>query len=246
MAKRKLGDDARYDVSLIVPTRNEEKIAEKNFMVLYKYLKKSSRVKRFEIIVCDHSTDSTPTIAKKLAKKYKEFRYLYVPRRGIGSGVTAGLKAAKYDVIEFYSIDLTYDISFLDGALSYLDRFDIVLGSRGFRKLAPIKSWKRKFFSKCYNVIVNVVFDLGIRDTQGLFMVKGEKVKKFLDRLTSPDGFMQTQLLVYGKKYGLHIKEVPVLQRDRSDKDSNINPVREGMSIVKNILRTVPDLYFKR
>ena len=45
------------EISLIVPTRNEEKIVEKNLKLIYDYLSENKTFNNFEILVCDYSND---------------------------------------------------------------------------------------------------------------------------------------------------------------------------------------------
>ena len=84
-------------------------------------------------------------------------------------------------------------------------------------------------------MLINIMFGLGIKDTQGLLAFRREKVG-FLDAIKSNDGFFQTEVLLYSRMKGLNIKEYPVTQRDRPGEESNVNPFREGCSMLKKVI----------
>src|SRR3989338_4938306 len=143
------------DVSIIVPTKNEESIVSKNLEKIYEYAKKCNLIDRFEILVCDFSNDSTPEKVKTISKKLKEVRYVLVKKSGIGAGLKAGFSEARFDVMIFYPIDMSWDMTVIENSLTCLrDGWDVILGSRGASGSEVKRALNRRFFSFFYNAML--------------------------------------------------------------------------------------------
>ena len=118
------------EISVIIPTRNEEKIVENNLISINEYL--SDIFEKYEIIVSDYSEDKTPEIVKELSKKYPIY-YVSANEKGIGIGIRVGIDYARNDLIMVYPIDMSWDISCILKSFQEIlsDNGDIILGSRG-------------------------------------------------------------------------------------------------------------------
>lgn len=88
-------------VSIIIPTRNEEKIIEK---VIKTWLDIDYPQEK-EIIFCDHSSDGTPEIIKKWAAKYHFIKYLKTDTGSKLGNILLGAKTAKYSLIVLNDAD---------------------------------------------------------------------------------------------------------------------------------------------
>jgi len=230
--------NSRYSLSLIVPTRNEEKIVDTNLKALDAHLKSCPDIGDYEILVCDYSTDNTPEIIKSLGKRNHNIKYVPAKKRGIGAGIRAGLKHSLHEYVMLYPIDLSWDLNCIRDSLDSLKSkdSDIVLASREHKDSVTTRTKKRIFFSKIYSIIINVAFGLKVNDTQCTFAAKKEDIDKFLDRLDSDSAFLQTQIIIYGKKNGLKIKEIPTIVKDTRP-DSKINVIRDGTQMLKEIIQ---------
>jgi len=85
------------DVSVIVPTHNEELIISRkiNNLLHLDYPKE-----KLEIIFVDDSDDSTPTVIREYSKKHPNIRLISFPERmGYSPSMVAGCKAAKAEII---------------------------------------------------------------------------------------------------------------------------------------------------
>jgi glycosyltransferase involved in cell wall biosynthesis len=224
------------EISLIVPTRNEERIAEKNLKLLYEYLSANKTFDDFEILVCDYSNDKTIEIVKSLSKKYPQIKYVPVKKKGIGIGMRIGMQSAKYDALMVYPIDMSWGIECIQNSFLALSDNNVVLGSRGHRDSIVNRPLKRRIFSKLYNLLVNLFFKLHIKDTQCTIALRKTDLDSFIDKLVSDGAFFQTELLIYAKRQNLDIVEIPVVVNDTRT-DSSINPVRDGFMMFKEIIK---------
>lgn len=225
------------EISLIVPTRNEERIVGKNLELIYKYLA-NCNFQNFEILVSDHSNDNTPKIVRALSSRIPNIRYMFAEKRGIGAGIKAGIMSARYDSIMFYPIDMSWGLDCIANSFSVLlkNNADIVLGSREHAESICNRPLKRKIFSKFYNIIVNILFDLNVKDTQGTIVLRRSDILNFIDRLDSNNPTFQTQILIYAKRDGLKIIEIPVIVNDIRD-DSKVSPIGDGIVMFKALIK---------
>lgn len=224
------------EISLIVPTRNEEKIVEKNLKLIYDYLSANKTFDDFEILVCDYSEDKTPEIVMSLSKKYPKIKYVPVKKKGIGIGIKIGVQSAKYDALMVYPIDMSWDIECIQNSFLALSDNNVILGSRGHRDSIVNRPLKRRMFSKLYNLLVNLFFKLHIKDTQCTIALRKSDLDRFFDKLGSDGAFFQTELLIYAKRQNLKIVDIPVVVND-TRKDSSINPVGDGFAMFKEVIR---------
>jgi len=232
-------------ISLIVPTRNEEKIVEKNLRLIYDYLSANKTFDDFEILVCDYSKDKTPEIVRSLSKKYPVIKYVPVKKKGVGIGLRIGMQRVKYDALMVYPIDMSWDIECIQNSFLALSDDNVVLGSRGHRDSVVNRPLKRRIFSKLYNLLVNLFFKFHIKDTQCTIALRKSDLDRFIDRLSSDGPFFQTELLIYAKRQNLNIVEIPVIVND-TRKDSSINPISDGSIMFKEMIKVYLQLKILR
>jgi len=228
------------NLTVIIPVYNEDIILEKNINSLRVFLKKSKLVENFEILICDNgSTDATLEKARKLSKKYPVIRALSVGRKGLGLGIRLGIENAKYDLCFFYAIDLPFGLDIIEESIKAIrgSNARIIINSKEHPDSKRIQfDLNRLFFSRTYNLIINILYGLGVKDTQGSLMFYGSDIKKFIKHLDSQDAFLQTEILIYGKLYGLAIQEIPVTYLQPRKVDSKIHVLRDGWSMLKQLL----------
>lgn len=88
-------------VSIIIPTRNEEKIIQE---VIQRWINIEYPAEK-EIIFCDHSTDETPKLIKKWQEKYSFIKYLRTDSGTKLGNILLGVKSAKHSWIVINDAD---------------------------------------------------------------------------------------------------------------------------------------------
>ena len=170
-------EDIYHHISLVLPTKNEEK-ALINFLpqLIEKY-------PQFEIIVIDDgSTDQT----KKIAEKYGAMVVSHPYSIGNGAAIKTGARLASRELIIFMDADGQHRIEDIDKLITkFQSGFDMVVGFRDKASQASISRWVGNQF---YNYIAASIVGQPILDlTSGFRIVKREKFLEFLHLL--PNGF---------------------------------------------------------
>jgi len=236
-----------FNLSVVIPTRNEENIVQKNLEKIELFISKLPKIKSYELIMSDYSTDKTPNIIGQMMKKNKHIKLVKAAKRGIGEGLRKGMLSAQHEIVLFYPIDVTYSLNTIPLMIEGITnkKVDIALGSRRVSGGYEQKSTKRKIFSLLFTLLITLLFNLRIKDTQGLLAFNKKKVD-YLKKIKSSDGFFQTEILIDGKRKGLRIKEYPTIQKDRPEEESNINPFKEGWSMLKKVTGKFIAIHAKR
>ena len=223
-------------LSLLVLTRNEEKIVGENLIQIHSYLSNLKEIKDFEILVCDYSVDKTPQLVANLSKDFSSIHYVEVKRKGIGAGLKAGIDRASKEFSMFYPIDMSWSLSVIKDSIEAAKRGnDVVLGSRFCKGSIVKRPIARNLFSFFYNSLVWLLFGLKIKDTQGTILFNIKRVKSFRSKLESDDPFLQTEILIYAKNNNLRIIEIPCEVIDYRE-ESKINPIIIGSNMFYRLL----------
>ena len=224
-------------LSLIIPTRNEEKIILNNLTLISEYMRRLENTEDYEILICDHSEDSTPVIVKEMVLKNAKIKYHYVPKRGIGAGLKEGIDRAVFDFIMLYDIDMGWDLAIIKKSVDeLLLGYDIVYGSRYLEESYANRPFKRRIFSMGYRLLVRFLFNITIKDWNGNRALRKSSVIKFREKLKDDTGFFHTELAIYAKQYNLKIKEIPAKVTDlRNSSTSYVMKVALG--ILKSSLK---------
>ena len=225
------------NLSLVILTRNSEKIFQENLEKIGNYLKNLEILSHYEIIVSDFSEDKTFEILTKIARENKLLIPVKAPRKGIGCGIKSGFDVAKFENVMFYPIDMAWEVNIIEESLEKLKQnFDVVLGSRWIYGSQTERPIKREIFSKFYNILISLLFNLKIRDTQGTVAIKRNDFLKYRKKLEYDGPFLQTEILIYSKKLNLKIIEIPSNVLDKR-KNSSIKLWSFGFEMAINAIK---------
>jgi glycosyltransferase involved in cell wall biosynthesis len=200
-------------ISLVIPVHNEERILQKNLGKLLDYLK--SLGGEFEIVLVENgSTDNTLKIADEISGRDKRVRVFSINQKDLGRALREGILNAQGEYLVWYPIDLSVDFAYIPESLEYIRDYDIIVGSKEHRESSVTRSGTRKFLSLVYNSFVNLLFNLGISDTQCVKTFRAESTKTVVEKAGSGGIIWEVELLYLAKKAGLRVMEIPVNVRD--------------------------------
>lgn len=152
----------KMDVSVVIPTYNEEENVNILYSQISDILKKIN--KSYEIIfVDDGSKDKTFQKLSDLNKKDKNVKIIKFRKNfGQTAAMDAGFKAAKGDIIIAMDADLQNDPKDIPLLLNKIkEGYDVVSGWRKDRK----DSFSKKIVSRCADLLRKIIFNDRIHDS---------------------------------------------------------------------------------
>lgn len=200
--------------SLIIPAYNEEK---RILPVIQNFLEAFSDIEI--IVVANGCNDNTV----KLVRNCNDKRLVlldFKEKLGKGGAIIEGFKKAKMNIIGFSDSDQAVMPADFKKLIQHLSKCDSVIGSRRVKGANIIikQSILRRFASKGYNMLINLIFNLNIKDTQcGAKIFRKEVIKEIIPKLNAKGYSFDIDLLWNIKKKGYKIKEVPIDWKHQED-----------------------------
>lgn len=232
----------RFDLTIVVPTLNEEK----NIPILYQSLTKALEGLRWElVIVDDNSSDNSPALMIDMANRNENFRFLRrIGRSGLSTACIEGMMTSAAPIIAVMDADGQHDeskILTMFGILSK-DEADIVVGSR-FKEGADLGEFdsNRTKLSVTGNHLISRLFEIPLKDSLGgFFMLKREMFEQVVPRL-SGRGFKILFDILALSPANTRVAEIPIVFGAREHGESKLSHI-----VALDFLLQVWDLKFGR
>ncbi|MCU1286023.1 MAG: glycosyl transferase, family 2 [Acidobacteriales bacterium] len=229
----------RITYSIVIPAYNESQRIVESLDKILAYIA-DQRWDAEIIIVNDGSRDNTADIIRRYMRDYPNVRLLENPgNRGKGYSVRHGMMEAKGDIMLLTDADLSapiYEAPKLFDALS--QGADIAIGSRwkDRRSQTVRQPVYRQITGRIFNALLRTILGLPLKDTQCGFKAFTRRAAEsvFPPQIVERWGY-DAEILFLGKKFKFKIAEVPV--EWANDLRSKINPIRDGFSIVWDMVR---------
>ena len=107
------------------------------------------------------------------------------------------------------------------------------------------RQWRREVISRCYNLLVKLLFRNGFSDAQcGFKALKRGVVEELLAGVDDNEWFFDTELLLLAEERGYRISEVPVDWIE--DLDSRVDVYSTAIKDVKGLLRVRAERHQRR
>lgn len=199
-------------ISVIVPTYKQEQTIQQD-LVRIKNVMDHIRHDYEIIIVVDGEVDKTSQNAKRV-KSPNIIVIGYKHNHGKGHAVRFGMAKARGNIIAFIDSGMDINPNGLSMLLEHFEWYkaDIVVGS----KLHPVSKvnypFQRKILSWGYRILVRILFDLSIRDTQvGMKLFRRKVLEDVLPRLLVKAYAFDIEILAIAHYLGYkRIYEAPV------------------------------------
>jgi glycosyltransferase involved in cell wall biosynthesis len=210
--RKKLSDNPSPLVSVIIPAYKQEKTIVKDINRIHRTMSKTRW--DFEIVVVvDGFVDKTYQKAKSVKKKNVSI-YGYENNKGKGYAIRYGFARAGGDLIAFIDSGMDINPNGISMVLEHMEWYnaDIIVGSKRHPASKINYPLIRKIYSICYYILIRVLFDIKLRDTQsGLKVFKRKVLKKVLPRLVVKEFAIDIEMLVVSKLLGYKkIYEAPI------------------------------------
>ena len=225
---------------ILIPAYNEEARIEPMLRDYAQFFQTHYSGKFRLFVVLNGCTDNTLGVVQKVAAEFPEVRALEF-RSAIGKGgaLIEGLRLASLgDLIGYVDADgATPPHAFLD-LVKKINGADCVIGSRWLpgAVIHQSQTSNRRFASRVFHSIVQLLFWLNIRDTQcGAKVMKREVIEKIHPRLQIADMAFDINLLVSIKRAGFGILEVPTEWTDKAG--SKVALARSSLTMLLSVIR---------
>ena len=230
------GSASRFQLSIIVPSFNEELRLPATLQRIATYLD-SSRRSTEVLVVDDGSSDRTAEVAFSFADRIANLRVLKNGRnRGKGYSVRHGMLEAQGEYVLFTDADLSAPIEEADKLLAALPPFDVAIGSRAMnRQLIEVhESPFREFAGIVFNRIVRIVLWLPFVDTQcGFKAFRRERCRIIFEQQRIERFGFDPELLYLARHHGLKATEIAV--RWSHSPATKINMLRDSVQMFLDV-----------
>lgn len=225
---------------LLIPAYNEE---ERIGPVLLDYASffQKNYPGRFELVVIlNGCRDDTLGVVNRVAAEHPVIRALDFPELiGKGGALIEGLKLAPTtDLIGYVDADgATAPTAFLALA-KHCAEVDCAIGSRWLKEsvLHQSQSTRRRVFSRAFHALVELLFQMGIQDTQcGAKVMRRQAVEKIYPALRIADVAFDINLLYSLKRNGFTVREVPTEWTDKIGSKIKLN--KGSLGIILSVIR---------
>jgi dolichyl-phosphate beta-glucosyltransferase len=225
-----------FDISIIIPAKNEEKRLPEFLNTVITFCRQSTRT--YEIIVVDDgSTDDTRKAALAFQKDFPSLGVLSLHvNRGKGHAVKQGFASARGDIVLFLDADGSTGPEEIEKHLPFFNQgYDIVIGSRLLGGVVESKLYRR-LMGSFFNAMVHMFLIGGIKDTQCGFKMFRRPVADAVFQPMRLDGFgFDLEILYLAKRKGYRIKEVPVNWRHVDG--SKVDLIKDSWRMLQNIFQ---------
>ena len=225
---------------LLIPAYNEERRIEPVLRGYARYFQHNYHGKSQLIVVLNGCRDNTRGVVEHVGKDFSNVGLLDFPEAiGKGGALIEGLKLAPVaDVIGYVDADGATPPAALHDLVKRIGEADSVIGSRWLpaARLHVEQSGKRRFASRGFHFIVQVLFGLGIRDTQcGAKVMRRQAVERIHSALRIADMAFDVNLLYSLKRAGFRTLEVPTEWTDMIG--SKVSLLRTPLTMFLSVVR---------
>jgi glycosyltransferase involved in cell wall biosynthesis len=225
---------------LLIPAYNEERRIGPVLRGYAEFVPRHYEGKFQLVVVLNGCRDNTLAVVRSVAAEFPVVSWVVYPDPiGKGGALIEGLKLApRADLVGYVDADgATEPPAFLD-LVRRAGEADCVIASRWLpgAVLHQVQSGQRRFASRSFHAIVQLLFRMNIRDTQcGAKIMRREAVEKIHSSLCVADMAFDINLLYLLKRNGLTVLEVPTEWTDKTG--SKVSLLRTSLTMLLSVIR---------
>lgn len=207
-------------VLLLIPAYNEEERIEPTLREYVTYFR-ANYSGRFEIlVVLNGCRDNTLAVVRRVAAEFPEVQVEDFPAPiGKGGALIEGLRhAPKVDLIGYVDADGATPPAAFHALIGHTAWADCVIGSRWLKGavLHQAQPLFRRFTSRCFHALVELLFGMGIADTQcPAKIAHRHAIESIHDHLRIADLAFDVNLLCSLTHAGFKVLELPTEWTDK-------------------------------
>jgi glycosyltransferase involved in cell wall biosynthesis len=227
---------------LLIPAYNEEARIEPVLRRYADFFRQNHAGKFQLLVILNGCRDNTLGVVQRVAREYPVVSWMDFPAPiGKGGALIEGLKLTGHaDIIGFVDADGATGPAAVLQLIPYLEQADCVVGSRWLPGSVLLKAQPkfRQIISRCFHLIVELLFWLHIKDTQcPCKLLRSEAVRKIHSTLCIADLAFDVNLLVALKRAGFRIREEPIAWTDVAGSKVTASLFRASLTMFLSVLR---------
>lgn len=191
------------------------------------------------LVVDDGSKDQTVQIAREAGQSLPQFDVIRNGiNRGKGYSIRNGIEHATEDWVLIADADQSTpwpEAAKLGSAC--LDSSSAAIASRDLEgsQIQTHQSFLRETLGRCFNLFIRLLTGLPFKDTQcGFKLIPRKATQSFVQYLRVDRFAWDVEFLVYAKRAGVRVSEIPVVWEHKEN--SRVNLFRDGMEMVFTVL----------
>jgi dolichol-phosphate mannosyltransferase len=199
------------------------------------------------LVVDDHSPDGTGQWAQSFAEHERRLTVIHRPSKlGLGTALKRAIQHAhdnRYEWLANLDADLSHDprhlLEMIDAVRRSSRPLDVVVGSRYVPGGKTIGwPWKRRFLSRCLNLVARPLLRLPVRDASGSYrLYRVASLQQLpLDSLRASGYALLEELLWHLHRNGAAMAEIPIEFVERAAGRSKVTG-REAIGVLGVLLR---------
>jgi glycosyltransferase involved in cell wall biosynthesis len=205
-------------LSIVIPAHNEEHRLPPMLEAYGRYFSEKYGTEAELIVVSNFCSDRTADVARSIGLRYPQVKVIEEARRiGKGGAVLLGARQAEGDLVGFVDADGATPPEAFDDLVHKISLDGCIIASRWMAgsDVSPKQPVSRLVASRCFNVIVRILFGLRLTDTQcGAKLFRREVIQPVLRNLGVTNWAFDVDMLFQAKRLGASIREIPTVWHD--------------------------------
>jgi glycosyltransferase involved in cell wall biosynthesis len=228
-------------LSIVIPAHNEEKRLPPMLEAYAKYFSEKYGNEAELIVVSNFCNDRTADVARTIGLRYPNLRVIEEAARvGKGGAVLLGAKYAEGDLVGFVDADGATSPEAFDDLVQKISLDGCIIASRWMKgsDMSPRQPLSRRAASRCFNLMVRILFGLKLKDTQcGAKLFRREVIQPVLRNLGVTNWAFDVDMLFQTKRLGFSIREIPTVWHDVAGSKVEVGRASLNMTVALVRLR---------
>jgi glycosyltransferase involved in cell wall biosynthesis len=204
-------------LSVLVPAHNEEDRIGRMLDAFLPWFEDRYGEQVEFLVIVNGSTDRTESVVQGYADRHPCVRCIVEPRKvGKGGALMLGFPQATGDLVGFVDADGATPPDAFQDLVDKIGDAGVIIASRWRHDsvVDPPQPLSRRLASRCFNILVRVLFGLKLTDTQcGAKLARGEAVRAVLPYLGITQWAFDVDFLFQLRRHGYRISEISTTWR---------------------------------